>query len=79
VTTRTTISAAAVAALLLTACSEEPQTAQTRKSDTRPWETAQNAYLATGFKPGDPGGWEQQMRQRAQGQNEYTRVQAGPK
>ena len=30
-------------------------------------------YVATGYKPGDQAAWEQQLRTRAQAQNEYAR------
>ena len=66
------------AAFALSACSERPQTAQTRKSDTKPWEASQSAYMASGFKGGDKTAWETQMRQRAQGQNEHSRTAAKP-
>ncbi len=31
-------------------------------------------YAAPGWKGGDQASWEEQMRKRAQGQNEYTRT-----
>ena len=63
------------AAALLCACSEKPQTAQTRKSDSQPWAGAPgDPYVASGWKAGDQASWEQQMRNRAQGQNEYSRA-----
>ena len=66
------------AALLLVACGETPQTAATHKSDGRPWETAQTAYTAQGWTTGDKTSWEQQLRARSQGQNEYSRAPAKP-
>lgn len=47
-----------------------------RKSDTPAWQgsTAASAYVANGWKAGDQGSWEQQIRARAQGQNEYARA-----
>ena len=66
------------AALLLVACGEKQQTAATHKSDGRPWETAQTAYTAQGWKAGDKNSWEQQLRTRSQGQNEYSRAPAKP-
>jgi predicted secreted protein len=61
-----------------TACSEKPQTvtASSKKSDGKAWDAARNAYVVDGWKSGDQAGWEQQMRLRAQGQNEYSRVAA---
>lgn len=66
-------------ALALTACSEKPQTADTRKSDAKPWSGAAGGQVATGWKAGDQGSWEEHLRTRTQqGQNEYTRVPAKP-
>lgn len=75
-TLKTTVVLASLA-LVLAACGEKPQFAQTRKSDAQPWSgTASPAYAASGWKQGDEASWEEQMRNRAQGQNEYTRVAA---
>jgi len=64
-------------AITLAACAEKPQTAQTRKSDAKPWEGAPgDPYSVTGWKAGDQKSWEEQMRIRAQGQNEYSRAAA---
>jgi hypothetical protein len=69
----------ATSALLLAACGEEPQTAATKKSDAKPWSGAEGGQVATGWKPGDQGSWEEHLRTRAQqGQNEYTRAPAKP-
>jgi hypothetical protein len=64
------------AALVLGACGEKAQTASPRKSDGKPWDASQNAFVAEGWKAGDQASWEQQMRQRAQNQNEYSRAPA---
>ena len=58
----------------LVACSEPVQTTTTRKVDTKPWQGPDNLYTANGWKAGDRANWDEQMRQRAQAQNEYTRV-----
>ena len=64
-------------AITLAACGEKPQTAQTRKSDAKPWEGAPgDPYSVAGWKAGDQKSWEEQMRMRAQGQNEYSRAAA---
>ena len=68
----------ALATLLLGACGEKPQTAATHKVDGKPWESAQSAYTAAGWTTGDKTAWEQQLRQRTQGQNEYSRAPAKP-
>lgn len=65
----------ACTAILLAACSEKPQTAGTRKADGQAWAGAPgDPYVASGWKPGDQASWEEQMRKRAQGQNEYSRA-----
>ena len=66
----------AALAAALAACGEKPQTASTKKSDGKPWEGAQNSFVAQGWKAGDQGSWDAQMRTRAQGQNEYSRAAA---
>lgn len=62
----------------LAACGEKPQTVQPamKKSDGKSWDGTQNAFVAEGWKAGDKASWENQMRQRAQSQNEYTRAPA---
>jgi uncharacterized low-complexity protein len=71
------IAVAAVATLALGACGEKPQTAGTTpKSDTKAWEGQASAHAADGYKGGDKAAWEQQLRQRAQNQNDYTRTSA---
>ena len=72
----TRIVCVAALATALAACGEKPQTAATKKSDGKPWEGAQNSFVAQGWKAGDQGSWESQMRTRAQGQNEYSRAAA---
>ena len=64
---------ALASALALSACTEKPQTASTRKADAKASDGPGTAYTAAGWKPGDAASWEQQMRVRAQGQNEYVR------
>jgi len=66
-----------VLALELAACSEPDQSlaASSAKVDGKAWQGAQNAFVAPGWQPGDKERWEQQLRQRAQTQNEYLRIQ----
>ena len=65
------------AAVSLPACSEKPQTAKTSKSDVQAYEGASNKeFTVPGWKAGDKTSWEQQIRTRAQGQNEYSRAPA---
>jgi len=73
-TLKTTVVVTALA-LALVGCAEKAQTAQTRKSDSKPWDGASTTeFTASGWKAGDQASWEQQMRTRAQGQNEYSRA-----
>ena len=60
----------------LAGCAEQPQTPGTRKVDSKPWQGAENGYVATGWKAGDEASWDLQMRNRSQAQNEYARVPA---
>ena len=64
--------------LLLSACAEKPQTAATKKSDAMPWDGSQTAFAAPGWKSGDRVSWEEQLKTRSQGQNEYSRAPARP-
>ena len=73
-TLKTTVVVTALA-LALVGCAEKAQTAQTRKSDSKPWDgSTTNEFTVSGWKAGDQASWEQQMRTRAQGQNEYSRA-----
>ncbi len=61
--------------LLLVACSEKPQDMTSgKKPDAPGWEGAGNAYVVPGWKAGDKKAWEDQLKSRAQGQNEYVRT-----
>ena len=71
---RALITVLAVLSLGLAACGEKPQAASTRKADAHPFEGAAGGHSAPGWKAGDATSWEQQMRTRAQAQNEYSRV-----
>lgn len=71
---RTAATVALLAGVLaLGACSEKPQTASHRKSDTAAAQGANPAYTAGTWKAGDTAAWETQIKARAQGQNEYAR------
>ncbi|HLL18947.1 MAG TPA: hypothetical protein VK439_09200 [Rubrivivax sp.] len=66
-----------LAVCVLTACGERSQSQETRrKVDAHPHEGAASAFTAGGWQPGNAASWEQQMRARAQGQNEYSRTAA---
>ncbi len=60
--------------LALAACGESAQTATARKVDQPPWEGPATAFTAPGWKPGDRASWTDEIRQRAQGQNENVRI-----
>ncbi len=67
--------ALAVALAGLAGCGEKPQTS-VRKADGKAWETSGASFAAPGFKAGNEAAWDEQMRVRAQGQNEYSRATA---
>jgi hypothetical protein len=60
--------------LALAACSEKPQGVMTRKADTPAYQGAQDPFVAPGWKVGDQASWQEQLRKRAQSQNEYLRI-----
>jgi hypothetical protein len=62
--------------LMLSACGEfdQSQTAERHLPDVQPWQGAKNLYVAPGWKPGDKNAWENQLRTRAQSQNDYLKV-----
>jgi hypothetical protein len=63
------------AVLALAACGERSTGGKTpRKADAKAWQGTDNAFVAAGWKPSDAAAWQEQMRQRAQTQNEYNRV-----
>ncbi len=64
----------AAATLGLNACGEKPQTAVIKKSDTEAWVSSSSAFVAPGWKEGDRSSWEEQLRSRTQGQNDYAKV-----
>jgi len=61
-------------AALLGACADKAQTAGagSNKADSQPWDSSASAYNAPGYKAGDKATWEQQLRTRAQAQNDYA-------
>lgn len=63
------------AAAMLSACGEQPQERSAGAKSGQPsWQGAGNPHVVEGWKPGDQASWEEQMRRRAQGQNEYSRI-----
>jgi uncharacterized protein YceK len=66
----------ATSAILIAGCGEVDQstTAENTNRDAKPWQGAQAAYMAPGWKAGNQGEWETQIRTRGQAQNEYPRT-----
>lgn len=69
------------AVLALSACGERPQTgdARLKSSDAKASSGTQNGHAAPGWTAGDQTSWANQLKARAQGQNEYARSPAAPK
>jgi len=65
---------ASLAGLGLGACSEQPQTAGSRKSDQSAFSTPAGKFTASGWTSGDKVSWDNQMAVRARTQNEYNRT-----
>jgi hypothetical protein len=61
-------------AVMLAACTEKPQTVTTRRVDAKAWQGADARHMAPGWSAGDKTSWDEQMRTRAQTQNEYAKV-----
>ena len=64
------------ACVTLMGCTERPQTMGQRKADSRAFQGPDSGYAVPGWKVGDSGSWEQQIKTRAQSQNEYSRIRA---
>ena len=61
--------------VLMSACSEKPQTAGTQaKGGAKVWQGGQASFNAAGWKPGDEAAWSEQIKQRNRAQNEYVRI-----
>lgn len=61
----------------LAGCGERSQNMSsdnTNRGDTPPFKGANNAYVAQGWKAGEKGAWETQMRSRVAAQNEYAKT-----
>jgi hypothetical protein len=69
-------------ALLLAGCGEKPQDPQTRQvgrtvtRDTKPWDADPTRFTAAGFTKGNQAAYEDALKQRMLGQNEYVRIGA---
>jgi hypothetical protein len=66
---------AALALLGLTACGDKPQGLGGIKSDAAPHSgVGASQYAVPGWKQGDKTAWEQQLRARSLGQNDYAKA-----
>jgi hypothetical protein len=66
---------AALALTTLTACGDKPQSLGGIKSDAAPHTgVGASQYAVPGWKQGDKTAWEQQLRARSLGQNDYARA-----
>lgn len=75
----TTLTLSIAASIGFAGCGEKPQTAAAkgeRKADAKGYTGAAADYNAPGWKAGDEASWQQQLKQRAQSQNEHARVGA---
>lgn len=69
------IAAVFLSALFLVACGEKEQTLSSRwQPDAKAWEGTATVHAAKGYTPGQKAAWENQLRARAQTQNEYLKV-----
>ena len=68
--------AALLAMLSLSACGERDQAMASgrHKSPDEPWRGAKNGFVVNSWAPSDKAGWETQLRQRTQAQNEYNKI-----
>ncbi|NML14039.1 hypothetical protein [Azohydromonas caseinilytica] len=68
----------AAASVALGACGERSQALDVKvvKSDQPAFQGGDARFSAQGWAAGERAGWEQQLRTRAQGQNEYSRAPA---
>ena len=60
----------------LAGCGEKDQSlpATVKKTSAPAWKGARDEFVTPGWKPGDQASWNQQMRVRAQTQNEYNKT-----
>jgi hypothetical protein len=77
-----TVLGALAIALLLAGCAEKPQDQVQKQAgttvtwDTRPWDAERTPFTAAGLDKGNRVAYEDAMKQRTQGQNEYVRIGA---
>lgn len=64
----------AASLLALAGCGEKPQELGVNKSDVPAFQGTGSNFTAPGWKPGDKTSWEQQLKTRGLGQNDYAKV-----
>lgn len=68
------VALAALALAALSACDRAQVMEQgKRKPDTPAWQGTDNKFADSNWKRGDATSWEEQLRKRSQGQDEYSR------
>ncbi len=68
------IGATMVGLMALTGCGDKPQGMGGVKSDTAPYQGTGMAYALPGWKAGDKTSWEQQLKTRAQAQDDHAKA-----
>jgi hypothetical protein len=69
------VTAALVMVIGLAACGDSSTGVKAaKKADGKSWEGAGTTFAASGWKAGDKASWDEQMRTRAQSQNDYARA-----
>jgi hypothetical protein len=64
-----------VLAASVSSCGDKPQVLETSRRDSAAFTGTDKAFVNPGWKPGDKGSWESQLKARQQyGQNDYTRI-----
>lgn len=77
-----TVLGALAIALLLAGCSEKPQDPVQKQAgttvtwDTKPWDAEATPFTTPGLAKGNRTAYEDALKQRALGQNEYIRIGA---
>jgi len=69
------LGALAAVLMALTGCGDKPQGMGGVKSDTAPHQGTGMAYTIPGWKAGDKTSWEQQLKTRAQAQDDHAKAQ----
>ena len=69
------LGALAAVLMALAGCGDKPQGMGGVKSDTAPYQGTGMAYALPGWKAGDKTSWEQQLKTRAQAQDDHAKAQ----